>query len=218
MKALRPSKSGVILLTMAFFATIDARAQEYSGPKCLGPVCIDRDESFQGLAEHLGGPSSARGNSGYRTKSGHAFLIITEGEHGSVGSLDLRDFAEFGMWTKKDGKLTTQDIRNWKTTEGIGLGSQEIDIAKAYGKPSGVEDLELEDTQHQKGKKLLLYKGPLNGAVRAARFRVRDRRVSFIELENDAFQGPDCLGPYCTNGDLPLDGLLRHFGLPSQKK
>src|SRR2546422_7397711 len=45
-----------------------------------------------------------------------------------VGYIDLRDFAEFGMWTGKDGKLTTQDIRNWKTSEGIGLGSQEADI------------------------------------------------------------------------------------------
>jgi hypothetical protein len=216
-KTSRPTKSGVILLTMASFAPIGARAQAYSGPKCLGPVCIDSHESFQGLAEHLGGPSNARGNYGYRAKGGQAFLIIAEGGHGSVGSVDLRDFAEFGMWTKKDGKLTTQDIRNWKTSEGIGLGSQEADIAKAYGKPSGVEDLELEDTNHQKGKKLLLYKGRLNGIIRAARFRLRDGRASFIELENDAFLGPDCLGPYCTDGDLTLNSLLRHFGLPAQK-
>jgi len=217
MKTSRPTKSGVILLTMASFAPIGARAQAYSGPKCLGPVCIDSNESFQGLVEHLGGPSRARGNYGYRTKSGQTFLIITEGGHGSVGSVDLRDFAEFGMWTEKDGKLTTQDIRNWKTSEGIGLGSQEADIAKAYGKPSGVQDLELEDPNHQKGKKLLLYKGRLNGVVRAARFRLRDGTVSFIELENDAFVGPDCLGPYCTNGDLTFNSLLRRFGLPAQK-
>jgi len=134
-----------------------------------------------------------------------------------VGSVDLRDFAEFGMWTEKDGKLTTQDIRNWKTSEGIGLGSQESDIVKAYGKPSGVEDLELEDANQKKGKKILLYKGRLNGAVRAARFRIRDGRVSFVELENDAFVGPDCLGPYCTYGDLSLSDMFRYFGLPSPK-
>lgn len=217
MKTSRPTKSGVILLTMASFAPIGARAQAYSGPKCLGPVCVDSNEPFQGLVEHLGGPSSARGNYGYRTKSGQTFLIITEGGHGSVGSVDLRDFAESGMWTKKDGKLTTQDIRNWKTSEGIGLGSEEADIAKAYGKPSGVEDLELEDTRHQKGKKMLLYKGRLNGAIRAARFRIRDGRVSFIELENDAFVGPDCLGPSCAYGDVSLSDMLRYFGLPSPK-
>ena len=78
-------------------------------------------------------------------------------------------------------------------------------------------DLELEDGHHQRGKKLLLYKGRLNGLVRAARFRLRDGRVSFIELENDAFLGPDCLGPYCTYGELSLNSLLRHFGLPPQR-
>jgi hypothetical protein len=208
---------GAIVLTIASFVPISAEAQVYSGPKCLGPVCFDGLGSFDGLAAELGGPSSAGGIYGYRTKNGQAFLIITDGGRGKVGSIDLRDFAEFGMWTEKDGKLTTQDIHNWKTSEGIGLGSQEADIVKAYGKPSGVEDLELEDTRHQKGKKLLLYKGRLNGAVRAARFRVRDGRVSFIELENDAFVGPDCLGPSCTYGDLSLDSLSRHFGLPAQK-
>jgi hypothetical protein len=207
---------GAVLLTMVSFAPI-AEAQVYSGPKCLGPVCIDGNVSFEGLAQQLGGRSSAGGIYGYRTENGQAFLIITEGSRGEVGYIDLRDFAEFGMWTGKDGKLTTQDIRNWKTSEGIGLGSQEADIAKTYGKPSGVEDLELDDTHHQKGKKLLLYKGRLNGAVRAARFRLRDGRVSFIELESDAFVGPDCLGPYCTDGELSLDSLLRHFGLPAQK-
>ncbi len=217
MKTSRPTMSGAILLTMASLAPVLTHAQAYSGPKCLGPVCIDPNASFQGLAEHLGGPSSAGGVYGYRTKSGQAFLVITEGGHGNVGSVDLRDFAEFGTWTQKDEKLTTQDIRNWKTSEGIGLGSPEEDVAKAYGKPSGVEDLELEDSHHQRGKKLLLYKGRLNGIVRAARFRLRDGRVSFIELESDAFLGPDCLGPYCTYGELSLNSLLRHFGLPSQK-
>jgi hypothetical protein len=206
-----------VLFAMASFVPSGARAQVYSGPKCLGPACIDTGGSFAGLAEQLGGPSSAGGIYGYRAKNGQAFLIITDGGHGEVGSVDLRDFAEFGMWTEKDGKLTTQDIRNWKTSEGIGLGSQEADVAKAYGKPSGMEDLELQDNHHQRGKKLLLYKGRLNGIIRAARFRLRDGRVSFIELENEAFLGPDCLGPYCTYDELSLNSLLRHFGLPPQK-
>jgi TPR repeat protein len=38
MKALRPTKSGVIFLTIASFAPIGAGAQEYSGPKCLGVI------------------------------------------------------------------------------------------------------------------------------------------------------------------------------------
>jgi hypothetical protein len=208
---------GASLLTMALCTPVGAEAQVYSGPKCLGPVCIDDSVSFEWLAQQLGGGSSAGVIYGYRDKNGQAFLIITNNSHGEVGSVDLRDFAEFGTWTDKDEKLTTQDIRNWKTAEGIGLGSPEEDVAKAYGKPSGVGDLELEDSHHKRGKKLLLYKGRLNDAVRAARLRLRDGRVSFIELENDAFLGPDCLGPYCTYGELSLNKLLLHFGLPPQK-
>ncbi len=217
MKASLPTVFGAILLALASFAPSGAEVQVYSGPKCLGPVCMDGNVSFKGLAQELGGPSSAGGIYGYRTENGQAFLIITEGGHGEVGSVDLRDFAEFGTWTKKDEKLTTQDIRNWRSSEGIGLGSSEEDVAKAYGRPSGVEDLELEDTSNQKGKKLLLYKGLLNGLSRAARFRIRDGKVSFIELDTNAFVGPDCLGPFCTYGDVSLDILMRHLGLRGRK-
>src|SRR2546422_5610338 len=41
--------------------------------------------------------------------------------------------------------------------------------------------------------------------------------TTLFRSENDAFPGPDCLGPYCTYGDLLLNSLLRHFGLPPQK-
>lgn len=217
MNALRSAISVAILLTMTCLASTGAEAQVYAGPKCLGPVCIDRNDSFEGLAQHLGGPSSAGGIYGYRAKNAQAFLIITGSPHGELSSIDLRDFSEFGTWTEKDEKVTGQDIRNWKTPEGVGLGSPEADVEKAYGKPSGVEDIELEDSSRQRGKRLLIYKGQLNGTVRAARFRIRDGGVSFIELENDAFMGPDCLGPYCTDGELTPDSLLRGLGLPPQK-
>jgi hypothetical protein len=77
MKTSRTAMFGVSLLMMATFAPVGAEAQVYPGPKCLGPVCIDRNESFQGRAEHLGGPSSAGVIYGYRTKSGQAFLWRT---------------------------------------------------------------------------------------------------------------------------------------------
>jgi hypothetical protein len=217
MKMFAINLRGVILLAAVAIGPALTNGQTYNGPKCLGPVCFDGVGSFEGLAQELGGASSAGGVYGYRTKDGQAFLIITDGVEGKVGSVDLRDFADFGSWTEKDEKLTTQNIRNWKTSEGIGLGSPEEDVAKAYGKPSGIEDLEAEDIGHKKGKKLLLYKGWLNGKVRAARFRIRNGCVSFTELENNAFVGPDCLGPYCTYGDLSLDDMFRYFALPSPK-
>jgi hypothetical protein len=217
MRAWHSVISATILLATTSLASTEAEAQVYTGPKCIGPVCIDRNAPFEELAQRLGGPSSAGGIYGYRDKNAEAFLIITDGGQGKLGLISLRDFADYGTWTKKDGKLAAQDIRNWKTPEEVGLGSSERDVLNAYGKPSGLEDLELEDSSREQGKRSLIYKGRLNGAVGAARFRLRDGRVSFIELENDAFIGPDCLGPYCTYGELTLNGLLHGLGLLPQK-
>ena len=208
--------SKVAFLIFLSCSPILVNAQTYPGPRCLGPYCVDPNISLDSLAQQLGGPSSSGGNYGYRTKDQRAFFVIAGS--GALGYMSLRDFPKWGTWGRNDEKLTTENLWLWKTPEGIGLGSSEKDVVKAYGKPSGVEDLELDDNQRQRGKKLLLYKGLLNGVVRAARFRLREGRVSFIELENDAFLGPDCLGPFCTHGELSLNSLLRHFGLPPQKK
>ena len=217
MKILEPILRCAVLLLVGALGTALAAAQAYSGPKCLGPVCFDGATSFDGLAQELGGPSSSGGVYGYRTQNDKAFLIITQGDQDKVGTVDLRNFADFGAWTAKDEKVTSSDLRNWKTSEGIGLGSLEADVLTAYGAPSGIADLEAEDSDHKKGKKLLLYKGQLKGKVRAARFRIRDGRVSFIELESDAYVGPDCLGPYCTYGDLSLPDIFRYLNLPTPK-
>ncbi len=110
MKTSRPTIFLVILFAMAHVPT-GAKAQTYSGPKCLGPVCIDRNISFEGLAQQLGGPSSAGVTYGYRAQDGQAFLIISD-SGGALASIDLRDFANLGTWTEKDEKLTTQNLRN----------------------------------------------------------------------------------------------------------
>ena len=217
MKTFEPIWRGAVLLLGGALGAVLAAAQAYSGPKCLGPVCFDDAASFDGLAQELGGPSSSGGVYGYRSQNGQAFLIITQGDQDEVGTIDLRDFADFGAWDRKDEKVTQEDIQNWKTQEGISLGSPEANVLKAYGAPSGIADLEAEDRDHKKGKKLLLYKGQFKGKVHAARFRIRDGRVSFIELESDAFVGPDCLGPYCTYGDLSLPDMFRYLSLPTPK-
>jgi hypothetical protein len=209
MKSSYPAMLVGVIFTTLFFVPTSVEAQVYSGPRCIGPACIDREMPIERLAEQLGGPSSAGGAYSYRTQNGDAFLIISG--YGILQSVGL------GGWSDKNDKVTTQDIRNWKTPEGIGLGSPEEDIARAYGKPSGAVDLEIEDSQRQMGKRMLIYKGRLNEVFRAARFRLRDGKVSWIELENDAFLGPDCLGPYCTYRELSLNSLLRRLGLPPQE-
>ena len=192
-----------------------ALGQTYSGPKCLGPFCLERSVPLDSFAQQLGGLSSAGGNSAYRTEDQRAFLVIAG--LNELGYMSLRDFAKFGTWTKKDGKLTTQDIRNWKTSEGIGLGSSEEDVLKTYGKPSGTVNLIAQDTGLQMVQKKLIYKGRLNEIVSSAIFGIRSGKVSLIELESDAFPGPDCLGPYCYDHGLSLSSLYRLFHLSSRK-
>lgn len=112
--------------------------------------------------------------------------------------MSLRDFAKFGTWTKIDGKLTTQDIRNWKTSEGIGLGSSEEDVLKAYGKPSAEKKLDAQkprlatkgliagyregDHQPWVGIKIIIY-GPRIGEPQVSEFGMRDGKVSVYLVE-----------------------------------
>lgn len=77
MKSLNPTIIVVVLFALAHFAPIRAEAQVYSGPKCLGSACMDREMAIEGLAEQLGGPSSAGGAYGYRTNKGDAPLTST---------------------------------------------------------------------------------------------------------------------------------------------
>lgn len=196
-------------LFVASFFPVLANAQAYSGPNCLGPFCVDRKLSLEALAQELGGPPSRGSIYGYRTQDGRAFLIVAE------GYICLRDFAKWGTWREKDERLTTQNLYGWKTPEGIGLGSSEEDVVKAYGKPSGEENLESQDSDALLGEKEMIYKGRLSEIVRAARFRIRHAKVSWIELENDAFQGPDCLGASCAAG-FSSRGLFKQLGPPAR--
>lgn len=192
-------------------------AQAYSGPKCLGLFCLDQIVSLDSLAQRLGGPSSGGGIYGYRAKDGQAFLIIAQRESGELGYVSLRDFAKWGMWQRRDEKLTSEELHAWKTAEGIGLGSSEEDVLETYGKPSGTVDLITQDTGPQTVQKKLIYKGHLDEVVRAAMFGIRSGKVSSIELERDAFVGPDCLGPYCYDDGLSLRSLYRLLRLSSRK-
>ena len=54
----------------------------------------------------------------------------------------------------------------------------------------------LSEEDRQIGRRMIIYKWRLKQEEIAARFGIRTGRVSLIELEKDAFAGPDCLGPY----------------------
>jgi hypothetical protein len=136
-----------------------------------------------------------------------------------VGYISLRDFPIWGGWEDKDEKLTEELIRNWKTPERIGLGSSEGDVLKAYGKPSGEEQIDADDKRSPMGEKKLIYKGRFRGVVVTAGFGILGGKVSLVELGGSEYAGPDCIGLFCIDADVhvSLNGLQRKLGRPAQR-
>src|SRR5260370_35320795 len=97
-------------------------------------------------------------------------------------------------------RVATNDRRDWKTTEGIGLGSSEEDVLKAYGRPSAEKKLYAQkpvleikgllagyragDNQPRIGDKVITY-GPRG--LQAVDFGIRDGKVSYIWLKESDF-------------------------------
>jgi len=51
---------------------------------------------------------------------------------------------------------TSANISNWKTSEGIGVGSSEADVLKAYGKPTSMTRVRATKSQDAKAKVMTL--------------------------------------------------------------
>jgi hypothetical protein len=159
-----------------------AAAQTYSGPKCLGPFCVDRKVSTKMLVERLGPSISNRG--AYGTKDRLAFLQIVGAPKDEIGTVELGDTSTLKPSEKELLATSKEDFRTWKTREDIGLGSSEEDVLKAYGKPSG--QYSIRSSREAGGSpidtKTISYKGRIGGAVKAARFDIRSGKVASIEL------------------------------------
>lgn len=211
-----PNRPGSILVAMTFLAPLVVSAQEYHGPNCLGAFCVDRDVSAETLAERLG-PLS-KDITVYKSPDGRAFLSVIGAWMHPIAMVSLRD-----SWPKsvdqRGWPTSKENLSKWRTGEGIGLGSSEEDVRRAYGKPSGeVELLSQERGAVIEGKrKTMFYKGRLKDKVKAATFRIVNGRVSEIDLENDGFLGPDCLGAACVIQGSSLRSLLTQLGSSAQK-
>jgi hypothetical protein len=84
-----PKLRVVIFLAGASFLSGIAVAQSYSGPKCLGPFCVDRKVSANMLVERLGPSISSRGT--YGTKDRLAFLQIVGASKDEIGAVEPSD-------------------------------------------------------------------------------------------------------------------------------
>jgi hypothetical protein len=125
-----------VLTALSLIVLLGAQPGEkgYRGPKCLGPFCLGPRVSADSLLKQLGKPATKGSPYCYQSPDGGSFLYVTtlEGEAGRVGSVFLSDFSNC---MHRDIQATTDDLPGWKTREGIGLGSTEEEVLKAYGKP-----------------------------------------------------------------------------------
>jgi hypothetical protein len=112
-------------------------------------------------------------------------------EPGLVGDLLLSDFASC---MSRPQAPTSQDLRAWKAEKGIGLGSAEEDVLKAYGRPSrqdGISkttyrwviqgDRSAGDLKPERGSRVLVYQGAKHD-LSIAEFGFRDGKVVWIFL------------------------------------
>ncbi len=187
-----------LLLAVIMFCATQGGSQVYAGPRSLGPFRIDRDVSMDSLFEKLGLPSKVAGDTFcYRSADGHAYLVLTRMvdayDRKVAGSVELSDFRSC---LDKPVQVTSDDLAEWRTDTGIGLGSSSEDVKKAYGKPSSEESIGTDyraiirgapahsERKPEVGTAVLGYIGASDD-LSAAYFGIREGKVAWILLSNN---------------------------------
>ncbi len=185
-----------LISIMALLLAYQSGAQKYAGPKCLGPFCIDRRTATSKLVRQLGSPAQRAAQYWCYEKDGCSALRMQtiDSEPDVVAEVFVSDFPNCRRLPKR---VTTDDIYAWKTREGIGLGSSEADVLKAYGKPSSTGKVDTTnprairlmvvgyrsgDNIPEIGDKMLSYHGDLSQDLSTAGFGIRDGKVCWIDL------------------------------------
>jgi hypothetical protein len=124
----------VSIAVAVLIASVAVAEEKYTGPKCLGPFCINRATTTNKLFQQLGRPPRRASFYCFQAENGRSFLNLAtiHTEPAQVGDVILSDFANCMHTTPQ---ITSDDLQSWKTPEGIGLGSSEADVLKAYGRP-----------------------------------------------------------------------------------
>jgi hypothetical protein len=169
--------------------------EKYPGPRCLGPFCADRYDSGATVFERIGHPKSNKLDLYcYKARDGSGFVAVELTDHSPRMMTDvfLSDFQH--CWHMPEGidQVTPENLKNWRTPEGIGLGSSEQDVIKAYGKPTDTLKTDVRyvaillglrprDTAPDVGTKSLEYGIP-SDRTRAAEFGIRNGKVAWIAM------------------------------------
>ncbi len=172
---------------------------KYSGPQCLGPFCIDRNTSVRKLSQHLGPPPRRASRFDpycYQSQDGRTWLYLQTEDSEPDWAVEafLSDFSNCEHMPKR---VTADNLRSWKTRQGIGLGSLESDVAKAYGKPTDqgridptaphalttlIKGYRAGDKIPPLGDKVMSYRGDLSSDLSAADFGICGGKVCWIWL------------------------------------
>src|SRR3954469_21419783 len=124
------------ILLMFLFSITGVSAREYSGPKCLGPYCVNRNASTHSMFNRIGVQRQSAPNLYcYAEENRAAFLYFEtiDSEPHIVGDVFLSPSPNCAHMRVH---RTRAELRSWKTGEGIGLGSAEADVLKEYGNPT----------------------------------------------------------------------------------
>jgi hypothetical protein len=186
-----------ILLGTALFSAGLASGQKYSGAKCLGLYCVDRDTLVSDVLKQLGAPPP-RGSEFapycYESKEQKVFLYLRSAE-AVPPTVDAVLVSDFPICANMPVAFAKDELNGWKTPQGIGLGSSEQDVLHAYGKPSREEKTDSRiykelikgykkgDPLPDAGDKQLVYgAGATAGDLSLTRFGMRNGKVSYIWL------------------------------------
>jgi hypothetical protein len=123
-------------LLILLFSITAVSAQEYSGPKCLGPYCIDRNASIRSMFNRIGAERQSAPNLYCYAEGNRAAFLYFEtidSEPHIVGDVFL---SASPNCVHMPVHRTAAELHSWKTREGISLGSAEAAVLKAYGKPT----------------------------------------------------------------------------------
>jgi hypothetical protein len=201
----KPNLTAIMFLlsTVSYSGVQSHSGSKYFGPECLGPYCLNRVVSTVSLAKTLG-PASTD-SAPYTYKSNGLFLVVRNKEASeAVGAIALGNRPwQTASPNIEDYDVTKENLRAWKTPEGIRLGSLESEVIAAYGKSSGEHDFVAEHHGVVEVEKEFVYKGAFAMEIAEAVFGVRNGKVTSIQLETTSYAGPDCLGPFCIGFDIP---------------
>jgi hypothetical protein len=138
-----------LLLAMLPAFQASPKKHKYTGPQCLSGFCFEGG-SKKKLADAFGKIPKKETLYCYKTSDSKAYLQYQiDDEYRvnrkvfTIGAISITDFPSCAV---KPSLLTSSSAQvEWKTPEGIGLGSLEKDIVRAYGKPVERETVTAKD-------------------------------------------------------------------------